>query len=65
MTDVLEKAIQKLENIDEITSVSRPGVSIITVNIQSSVKTPQLPQLWDHLRRKVNDVKSSLSYNFV
>ncbi len=60
VTDVLEKAIQKLENIDEISSVSRPGLSIITVNIQPTVKTPQLPQLWDHLRRKVNDVKGSL-----
>lgn len=60
VTDVLEKAIQKLENIDNITSVSRPGLSIITVNIQSTVKTPRLPQLWDHLRRKVNDAKGSL-----
>lgn len=60
VTDVLEKAIQKLENVDNITSVSRPGLSIITVNIQSTVKTSQLPQLWDHLRRKVNDAKGSL-----
>ncbi len=60
VTDLLEKAIQKLENIDEITSVSRPGLSFITVNIQPTVKTPQLPQLWDHLRRKVNDAKGSL-----
>jgi len=60
VTDVLEKAIQKLENIDEISSVSRPGLSIITINIKATVKTPQLPQLWDHLRRKVNDAKSSL-----
>lgn len=60
VTDMLEKAIQKLENIDEIESVSRPGVSIITVYIQPAVKTPQLPQLWDHLRRKVNDAKGNL-----
>ncbi len=60
VTDVLEKAIQKLENVDEITSVSRPGLSFITVNIKARVKTPQLPQLWDHLRRKVNDAKGSL-----
>lgn len=60
VTDMLEKAIQKLENIDDITSVSQPGLSIITVNIQSTVKTPQLPQLWDHLRRKVNDAKGNL-----
>ncbi|WP_297086913.1 efflux RND transporter permease subunit [uncultured Draconibacterium sp.] len=60
VTDVLEKQIQKLENIDEITSVSRPGVSFITIEIDPVVKTPQLPQLWDHLRRKVNDVKGEL-----
>ncbi|WP_425531646.1 efflux RND transporter permease subunit [Draconibacterium aestuarii] len=60
VTDVLEKAIQKLENVDEINSISRPGVSMITIDIQETVKTPKLPQLWDHLRRKVNDVKGSL-----
>lgn len=60
VTDVLEKAIQKLESVDEILSVSEPGLSKITVNIQSTVRTPELPQLWDHLRRKVNDVKGQL-----
>lgn len=60
VTDMLEKAIQKLENVDEIQSVSSPGLSLITVYIQPTVKTPQLPQLWDHLRRKVNDAKGAL-----
>jgi len=60
VTDVMEKAIQKLENVKEITSISRPGMSLITVDIQPRVKTPQLPQLWDHLRRKVNDAKGKL-----
>jgi multidrug efflux pump subunit AcrB len=60
VTDVLEKAIQKLENIDEIRTVSEPGLSKITIQINPSVKTPDLPQLWDHLRRKVNDVKRFL-----
>jgi len=49
-----------LENIKDIKSISMPGVSQITVNIASTVKTPGLPQLWDHLRRKVNDAKFSL-----
>jgi multidrug efflux pump subunit AcrB len=60
VTDLLEKQIQKLENVDEIKSVSRPGISFITIDIKPTVKTPQLPQLWDHLRRKVNDIKGSL-----
>jgi multidrug efflux pump subunit AcrB len=60
VTDVLEKAIQRLGNIEDIVSVSMPGVSRITVNISPSVKTPQLPQMWDHLRRKVGDASQSL-----
>ncbi len=60
VTDVLEKALQKLENVDNIKSVSEPGLSKITVEIKSTVTTPELPQLWDHLRRKVNDAKGSL-----
>ncbi len=60
VTDVLERGIQLLENIDDIESISIPGVSYITINIKETVKTPDLPQLWDHLRRKVNDVKGEL-----
>ena len=36
VTDMLEKAIQKLENIDEIRSVSRPGAASPRVASPSS-----------------------------
>ncbi len=60
VTDVLEEAIQRLENIDFIESRSLPGMSEITINIQPKVLTPQMPQLYDHLRRRINDIKGSL-----
>ena len=60
VTDVLEKAIQRLENIDYIDSKSLPGMSQITVNIKSNVDTDELPQLWDHLRRKIYDAQGNL-----
>jgi multidrug efflux pump subunit AcrB len=60
VTDVLEKAIQRLENIDFLESRSTAGLSEITINIKTGVKTHEMPQLWDHLRRKINDVKGSL-----
>ncbi len=60
VSKVLEEAIQRLENVKEIKSVSKPGLSLITVEIQDKVRTPQLPQLYDHLRRKVNDAKAYL-----
>ncbi|WP_282038493.1 efflux RND transporter permease subunit [Saccharicrinis aurantiacus] len=60
VTDLLEKAILKLENIDFIESRSSDGMSEITVNIDGSVPTSDMPQLYDHLRRKINDVKGNL-----
>lgn len=60
VTDVLEKAIQKMENIDDIESRSMPGYSEITVNIDEKITTRQMPQMWDYLRRKVNDVRPQL-----
>jgi multidrug efflux pump subunit AcrB len=60
VTDVLEKALQKLENIEDIRTVSEPGLSKITIEIDPAVRTPEMPQLWDHLRRKVHDVTGEL-----
>ncbi len=55
VTDVLETAIQSMDNIDFIESRSMAGYSEITVHIESSVVTGKLPQVWDILRRKVSD----------
>lgn len=60
LTDVLEKAIQKLESVKEITSTSKSGLSQITVEIDERVNSKDLAQIWDHLRRKVSDIRSSL-----
>jgi multidrug efflux pump subunit AcrB len=60
VTDVLETAIQAMDNIKDIQSRSMAGYSEITVNISETVKTDELPQLWDILRRKVNDITPAL-----
>jgi multidrug efflux pump subunit AcrB len=60
VTEKIETAIQELGQLDEIVSMSRPGVSTITVTIKDKYDKNKLPQVWDELRRKVNDVQSSL-----
>lgn len=60
VSDRVEMAIQKLQYIDEITSKSYPGMSEITVDIKPKYKKDDLPQIWDELRRKVNDVQREL-----
>jgi len=57
VTDVLETAIQSMDNIDCIESRSMAGYSEITVKLSSSLVTSKLPQVWDLLRRKVGDTQ--------
>ncbi|RAK01429.1 efflux RND transporter permease subunit [Aliidiomarina maris] len=60
VTERLERAIQELSQIDTIRSVSMPGRSEIEVEIDSSFHSSQFPQIWDELRRKVNDAQREL-----
>ncbi|RXQ88155.1 efflux RND transporter permease subunit [Ancylomarina salipaludis] len=57
VTDVLETAIQSMDNIDFIESRSMAGYSEISVNLSSTLGSDELPQVWDLLRRKVNDTQ--------
>jgi multidrug efflux pump subunit AcrB len=60
VTDRIELAIQEMPQIDYIESFSRPGVSLISVNIKSEYWSDRLPQVWDELRRKVRDIEHQL-----
>jgi len=60
VTEVIESAIQQLPQLDYIESRSMPGMSEITVEIKPSYKSHEIPQVWDELRRKVNDAQISL-----
>ncbi len=60
VTYPLEKAIQQLTYVDEINSISSRGLSQITVTMKNNYGPDDLPQIWDELRRKVNDLKGQL-----
>lgn len=60
VTDILEKRIRTMGNINNIESSSFNDLSIITVDLLSTVKDDDVEQHWDLLRRKVNDVVSVL-----
>ncbi|MCR9059677.1 MAG: efflux RND transporter permease subunit, partial [Rhodobacteraceae bacterium] len=55
ITEVLETAIQQMPQLDQIRSVSEPGLSRISVEIKPTYDGSELPQVWDELRRKVGD----------
>ena len=58
ITDKIEKVAQELPELDFVNSVSKTGVSIVTVNIKESYAT--MRPIWDSLRRKIDSVKGDL-----
>ena len=60
VTDRLERAIQELPELYHLYSFSRAGLSIIKVDIKETVKADQIPQVWDKMRAKINDVRPQL-----
>jgi len=60
VTNVIEKAVQELGPLDYVESRSSRDLSIVHVYIKRSVDSSALPQIWDELRRKVNDHQSKL-----
>ncbi|MDV5083705.1 efflux RND transporter permease subunit [Vibrio diabolicus] len=60
LTYPLEKEIRKLPYIDKITSTSSDGMSQITVSMEMDYGPDELPQIWDEMRRKINDLRPTL-----
>ncbi len=60
VTDRLETKLQEMTELKNVYSNSRPGLSIIKVDIKSNYWSERLPQVWDVLRKKVADVEPTL-----
>ncbi|MGN0234197.1 MAG: efflux RND transporter permease subunit [Bacteroidaceae bacterium] len=60
VTDVLEKRIRTMGDLDNIESYSYNDLSIIQVELRSTVSNDEVEQCWDRLRRKVYDAQSML-----
>ncbi|MEL7059419.1 MAG: efflux RND transporter permease subunit [Acidobacteriota bacterium] len=60
VTDRLEEAIEEIPEVDFVTSESRTGASVITVNFFEAIPPAQIPDLFDTLREKVGDAAPDL-----
>lgn len=60
VTDVLEESIQSLGELYYLKTENRAGLSKITVYVKKEIRADAMQQLWDKLRRKVNDVQGRL-----
>ncbi|WP_213882386.1 efflux RND transporter permease subunit [Vibrio crassostreae] len=53
----LERAISQLEYVRDVESFTTAGLSQIAVILKETIQAEQQPQVWDELRRKVNDIQ--------
>ncbi|MGL4981574.1 MAG: efflux RND transporter permease subunit, partial [Treponemataceae bacterium] len=60
VTDILEESIQSLGELYYLKTENRAGLSKITVFVKKETRAHEMQQLWDKLRRKVNDVQNKL-----
>ncbi|PSK87318.1 multidrug efflux pump subunit AcrB [Limimaricola soesokkakensis] len=60
VSEPLESAIQKMGEVDRITSVNRPGVSLIEVEMKSTYDGSALPGIWTKLRARIRDAARDL-----
>ena len=60
VTDRLEKAIREMPSVSNVQSSSYADLSLITVELQTTVANNAVEQEWDLLRRKVTNVQSKL-----
>ncbi len=60
VTDTIETKLQEMAELNRLRSLSRPGMSMVFVDLKESLNSQALPQQWDLLRRKVDDVKLQL-----
>lgn len=60
VTNVIEMAVQEMEQLDYVESRSERGRSTVQLHILESYNQAMLPQVWDELRRKINDAQRHL-----
>ncbi|MDJ0950284.1 MAG: efflux RND transporter permease subunit [Alphaproteobacteria bacterium] len=60
VTDRIELALMEMAEIDYLESFSRAGMSLVEINIKEEFWSDRLPQVWDEMRRKMNDVEPEL-----
>ncbi|MEP1447697.1 MAG: efflux RND transporter permease subunit [Paraglaciecola sp.] len=60
VTSPIENALQELPYVKNVKSISTSGLSQIMVEMKSHYRKDDLRQIWDELRRKMNDLTASL-----
>ena len=60
ITSKIEEVAQELPELKTVTSESRTGLSVVSVQLKQEVSPEELQAVWDRLRRKIETIRSDL-----
>ena len=60
VTDKLEKKLQETPYIDKIRSYSKPGETLIILQLRESTPPKETPAAWYQVRKKIGDIRGTL-----
>ena len=60
VTEKIEKLAQELPELKTVSSESRTGLSIVTIEVTPDIEEKDLQAIWDRLRRKVEGIQEEL-----
>jgi multidrug efflux pump subunit AcrB len=60
VTERIEKKLEELPNLDYLKSYSKPGESVVMVNLKDTTRAADVPDLWYQVRKKIADIKHTL-----
>ncbi len=60
VTDPIEKKLEETPYLDYVKSYTKPGVSVVYVNLKDSTPPAQVPDVWYQVRKKIGDIRGRL-----
>ena len=60
VTNRLEEKLEETPNLDFLRSYTKPGSTVIYVNLKDSTPASEIPDTWYEVRKKVSDIRQEL-----
>jgi multidrug efflux pump subunit AcrB len=60
VTDKLERKLQETPYVDKIRSFSKPGETLIIIQLKESTEPKETPNSWYQVRKKIGDIRGTL-----
>jgi multidrug efflux pump len=60
LTERIEKKLQELPSLDNLRSYSKPGESMVFIELLDSTAPKRVPELWYQVRKKLDDIRQTL-----